>query len=82
MSILAPLLFLRVTARCQEAADIFSYELAAAGGAELPPFTAGAHVDVHLPGGAIRQYSLCNNPAERHRYVIACYAIQTAAAAP
>lgn len=71
MSVLAPLLFLRVTARRQEAADIFSYELAAASGAELPAFTPGAHVDVHLPGGAIRQYSLCNSPAERHHYVIA-----------
>jgi vanillate O-demethylase ferredoxin subunit len=70
MSILAPLLFLRVTARRQEAPDIYSYELAAATGAELPAFTAGAHVDIHLPGGAIRQYSLCNSPAERHRYVI------------
>jgi vanillate O-demethylase ferredoxin subunit len=33
--------------------------------------TAGAHVDVHLPDGKIRQYSLSNDPAERTRYVIA-----------
>jgi vanillate O-demethylase ferredoxin subunit len=37
---------------------------------ELPPFTAGAHVDVHLPNGLIRSYSLLNAQDERHRYVI------------
>ncbi len=40
-------------------------------GDELPPFTAGAHLTIHLPSGLERQYSLCNDPAERHRYVIA-----------
>lgn len=40
-------------------------------GGELPPFSAGAHVDVHLGADLIRQYSLLNDPAERHRYVIA-----------
>ena len=37
---------------------------------ELPPFTAGAHVDVHLPNGLLRSYSLLNSQDERHRYVI------------
>ena len=37
----------------------------------LPPFTAGAHIDVHVPGEPTRQYSLCNNPSESHRYQIA-----------
>ncbi|PTL83467.1 oxidoreductase [Vitiosangium sp. GDMCC 1.1324] len=40
-------------------------------GGALPPFEAGSHVDVHVPGGFLRQYSLCNDPEERHRYVIA-----------
>lgn len=40
-------------------------------GDELPAFTAGAHLTVHLPSGLERQYSLSNDPAERHRYVIA-----------
>ncbi|AVX92139.1 oxidoreductase [Pseudomonas koreensis] len=53
-----------------EAVDISSFELRTASGAELPPFTAGAHIDVHMPNGIIRQYSLCNSPEERHRYVI------------
>jgi ferredoxin-NADP reductase len=54
-----------------EAAGINSYELVDPAGEDLPPFSAGAHIDVHLPNGVIRQYSLCNSPAERHRYVIA-----------
>ena len=38
---------------------------------ELPPFTAGAHLDVHIPGGPVRQYSLFGDPADRNRYFIA-----------
>lgn len=37
----------------------------------LPPWNAGAHVDVHLPNGRIRQYSLCGDPNERETYRIA-----------
>jgi len=40
-------------------------------GWELPPFAAGGHVDVHLPGGHVRSYSLCNDPIDSTRYVIA-----------
>lgn len=40
-------------------------------GWELPPFTAGGHVDVHLPGSHVRSYSLCNDPIDSTRYVIA-----------
>ncbi len=40
-------------------------------GWELPPFAAGGHVDVHLPGGHVRSYSLCNDPIDNTRYVIA-----------
>ena len=40
-------------------------------GAELPAFTPGAHVQVRTPSGELRKYSLCNDPAERHRYEIA-----------
>jgi vanillate O-demethylase ferredoxin subunit len=49
---------------------ICAFELADPAGAPLPPFTAGAHIDVHLPHGLVRQYSLCNAPGERHRYVL------------
>lgn len=65
------LLNVRVTRKCNEALDIASVELASEEGDSLPSFAAGSHVDVHLPGGLVRQYSLCNDPAETHRYVIA-----------
>ncbi len=53
-----------------EAEGVRGFTLAALGGA-LPPFTAGAHVDVHLPGGLIRQYSLCGDPDAGGDYEIA-----------
>lgn len=53
-----------------EARDILSLELVRADGTQLPAFEAGAHIDVHLGDGLVRQYSLCNSPAERHRYCI------------
>ena len=59
-----------VAARHDEALDICSFELAAADASPLPAFSAGAHIDVHLANGLVRQYSLCNHPAERHRYLI------------
>ncbi|MDR5856213.1 PDR/VanB family oxidoreductase [Caballeronia sp. LZ062] len=54
-----------------EGRGINSYELTSLVDQELPPFEAGAHIDIHLSSGAIRQYSLCNSPADRMRYVIA-----------
>lgn len=59
-----------VVSRKNETQDICSYELASVDDSALPGFSAGAHIDVHLPGGLIRQYSLCNHPEERHRYLI------------
>lgn len=53
------------------ATDICAFELVRADGAALPPFTAGAHIDVMLRDGLVRQYSLCNDPGELHRYLIA-----------
>nr|WP_205861539.1 PDR/VanB family oxidoreductase [Planosporangium flavigriseum] len=38
------------------------------GGAALPPWTPGAHIDVELPGGLTRQYSLCGEPADPSRW--------------
>jgi phthalate 4,5-dioxygenase reductase subunit len=64
-------LALKVTDKREIADDIFLFELRDESGALLPPFTAGAHLLVHTPAGIERRYSLCNAPAERHRYVIA-----------
>lgn len=64
------LLQVRVAQRVTEAEDICSYELVRVDGAPLPPFEAGAHIDVHVAPGLVRQYSLCNAPHETHRYLI------------
>ena len=53
-----------------EAQDILGLELVREDGAQLPAFSAGAHIDLHLGDGLIRQYSLCNDPWERRRYCI------------
>jgi vanillate O-demethylase ferredoxin subunit len=60
----------RVSGKRLEALDICAFELVGAQGGALPPFDAGSHIDVRLPGGLVRQYSLCNPPHENHRYVI------------
>ena len=64
-------LAVRVLRKTIEATDITSFELAAEDGRPLPAFSAGSHVDVVLPGGLVRQYSLCNDSLETHRYLIA-----------
>ena len=60
----------KVAARVQETEDICVLDLVAADGGVLPRFSAGAHIDVHLPGGLTRQYSLCNDPADASHYKI------------
>jgi vanillate O-demethylase ferredoxin subunit len=61
----------RVRVIADQGEDIRSYELVDPNGNQLPPFEAGAHVDFHLSDGRVRQYSLCNDPNEHHRYVLA-----------
>jgi vanillate O-demethylase ferredoxin subunit len=60
----------KVTARQELADGIAGYELAAVDGSTLPDFKAGAHIDLHIPGGLVRQYSLCELPGEQQRYRI------------
>jgi vanillate O-demethylase ferredoxin subunit len=60
-----------VATRTELAEGIASFELAPADGTVLPDFKAGAHIDVHIPGGPIRQYSLYELPGEHRRYRIA-----------
>jgi len=75
-----PHLQLQVQQRIPQAEDIVAFELRDPQGRPLPAFEAGAHIDLHLPGdddippGApprLRSYSLCNDPLEHHRYLIA-----------
>lgn len=72
MVVTPTLIEVTVHGRRQEADGVVSLDLRATTGV-LPRFSAGSHVDVEvpLPGGPVmRQYSLCSDPAESHRYVI------------
>ncbi|HEX2545944.1 MAG TPA: PDR/VanB family oxidoreductase [Ramlibacter sp.] len=66
-----PQMEVKVLRKKQEALDIASFELVKPDGSALPGFGAGSHIDVQVPGGITRQYSLCNDAAEQHRYRIA-----------
>jgi ferredoxin-NADP reductase len=50
---------------------ITRYVLRAADGADLPPWEAGAHIDIVITPDMLRQYSLCGDPADRSCYQIA-----------
>lgn len=65
---------LQVRVRCVswEAETVLGFELVPTElNALLPPFDAGAHIDLHLGNGLLRSYSLTNAPGERQRYCIA-----------
>lgn len=61
----------RVARRRVEAEDVVSFDLRRVDGAALPAAGAGAHIDVHLPDGRVRQYSLCGDLGDRDVYRIA-----------
>jgi phthalate 4,5-dioxygenase reductase subunit len=67
---LKKMLPLRIDKIVDVAEGIRSFELVPQIGVELPAFTPGAHVSVTVPAGELRKYSLCNDPADRSRYVI------------
>lgn len=62
---------IRVDERRREAIDIYSFRLVRPDGASLPSFSPGAHVDVEIAPGLVRQYSISNSPLEREFYRIA-----------
>lgn len=62
---------LTVTAVRKEPGDVLVIDLKHPRKPVLPAFEAGSHVDVHLPEGKVRQYSLCGEPTELSRYTIA-----------
>ncbi|MFB8277262.1 PDR/VanB family oxidoreductase [Nocardia colli] len=51
--------------------DVVSLRLEAPDRRELPPWRAGAHLDLELPSGRLRQYSLCGDPADTRAYRVA-----------
>jgi ferredoxin-NADP reductase len=64
---------LRVADRQVVARDenVVAFRLTSAGGAALPAWHPGAHLDIHLPSGRVRQYSLCGDPRRTDEYRIA-----------
>lgn len=58
----------KVTRRQAQGQDVVVLDLSVTDGETLPSFSAGAHVDVHLPDGLVRQYSLAGDPGERRYY--------------
>ncbi|RIJ78689.1 oxidoreductase [Nakamurella silvestris] len=54
-----------------EAVGVVSVRLTSTPGGRLPEWTPGAHVDLLLPDGSVRQYSLCSVPQERAHWRIA-----------
>src|ERR1035438_3806688 len=69
--ILPQMMPLRVTRNDKIADGIHLLEFRDGGGKQLPEFSAGAHITIRVPNGALRKYSLCNDPAERDRYAVA-----------
>lgn len=51
--------------------EVNSYVLTPVAGEQFPQASAGAHIDVHLGKGLVRQYSLYGDPADRTQYRIA-----------
>jgi ferredoxin-NADP reductase/DMSO/TMAO reductase YedYZ heme-binding membrane subunit len=60
-----------------EAENVLSFRLTAADGAALPSWEPGAHIELVLPSGRRRQYSLCGDPHDTHTYRIAVLRVPT-----
>lgn len=63
-----PWLDVTVAQRTNAATDIVSLELVSTDASHLPAYEAGAHVDVYVKSGLIRQYSLTGDPSDQTRY--------------
>ncbi|WP_370063360.1 2Fe-2S iron-sulfur cluster-binding protein [Mycobacterium sp. MAA66] len=51
--------------------DVVALTFVSADGVELPRWHPGSHLDIHLPSGLVRQYSLCGDPDQQGSYRIA-----------
>ncbi len=63
-------LIVRVRSIRYQGHELNEYELVDVDGKDLPPFTAGSHIDLYFRDGRVRQYSLCNAESDRRRYRI------------
>lgn len=61
----------RIAKIASEAIDVVSLKLVPKEGGNLPPVSAGSHIDVYVTETIVRQYSLCNGPDDRDHYLIA-----------
>lgn len=57
-----------VTSVVNPTSEVAVIDLAPPQGTSFPAFTAGAHIDLHLPNGLVRSYSLINPPSEAWLY--------------
>ena|ERR1017187_6326413 len=62
---------LLVMSRRTAAEGVVMLELVAATGQALPDWSPGAHIDLHLPNGMVRQYSLCGRVQDPARWCVA-----------
>ncbi|CAM5381125.1 iron-sulfur protein [Streptomyces spiroverticillatus] len=60
-----------VSGRSEPAEGVVQLHLEAMDAGDLPPWEPGAHLDLVLPSGLVRQYSLCGDPADRASYTVA-----------
>lgn len=64
----SPWINMTIAAREAVATDIVALELQSTDGTPLPAYEAGAHLDVYIQSGLIRQYSLAGDPADGTKY--------------
>jgi reductive dehalogenase len=66
----APVIQVEITTAEKMTDDVTKYEFAALDGSDLPAWTAGAHLDIVIAPGFLRQYSMSGDPANRSVYQI------------
>src|SRR5262249_60669830 len=64
------LIEVRLTAFGYAARDPTLYEFTRLDGKPLPAYEPGAHIDVHLPNGIVRQYSLTEAKPRPESYTV------------
>ena len=60
-----------VSSRIEGAEGVVVLDLRDPSGTDLPAWAPGGHIDLNLPAGLVRQYSLCGDPADRSVWQIA-----------
>ena len=66
----APVIAARISKVEQMTPDVTKYEFEAWDGSDLPPWTAGGHLDIVVAPEFLRQYSMSGDPANRRSYQI------------